>query len=53
MSDAAAIPSRLDPALFGEGPARDSRFTVVEVWADMVNLPSITPRTTGSFCTAR
>ena len=49
MSDAAAIPSRLDPALFGEGPARDSRFTVVEVWADMVNLPSDHPQNHREF----
>ena len=39
----AITPSRLDSALFAEGPARDSRFTVVEVWADMVNLPDDHP----------
>ncbi|MDH4132991.1 MAG: ferritin-like domain-containing protein, partial [Gemmatimonadota bacterium] len=39
MTDSTAAPSRLDPALFGEGPARDDRFTVVDVWAEMVNLP--------------
>ena len=33
----------LDPALFGEGPARDERFTVKEVWVDMVNLPEDDP----------
>ena len=35
--------SRPDPALFGEGPARDGRFTVVEQWADCVNLPESDP----------
>ena len=34
---------RPDPALFGEGPARDERFTVVEQWADCVNLPEDDP----------
>jgi uncharacterized ferritin-like protein (DUF455 family) len=35
-----AAPSEpLDPALFGEPPARDDRFTVVDRWADCVNLP--------------
>jgi uncharacterized ferritin-like protein (DUF455 family) len=34
---------RPDPALFGEGPARDARFTVVEQWADCVNLPESDP----------
>ncbi|NNG14857.1 MAG: DUF455 family protein [Gemmatimonadales bacterium] len=33
----------LDPALFGEGPARDERFTVKEIWVDMVNLPEDDP----------
>ena len=28
----------LDPELFGEPPARDDRFTVVDVWADCENL---------------
>jgi uncharacterized ferritin-like protein (DUF455 family) len=35
-------PSRLpfDSALFAPGPARDSRFTVVDRWVDCVNLPN-------------
>jgi uncharacterized ferritin-like protein (DUF455 family) len=32
-----------DPRLFGDGPARDPRFTVVEQWADCVNLPEDDP----------
>jgi uncharacterized ferritin-like protein (DUF455 family) len=32
-----------DPALFGDGPARDDRFTVVDQWADCVNLPEDDP----------
>jgi uncharacterized ferritin-like protein (DUF455 family) len=32
-----------DPALFGEGPARDARFTVVDQWADCMNLPESDP----------
>ena len=39
MAATAAVRPPLDPKLFGEGPARDARFTVVEVWAAMVNLP--------------
>ena len=32
-----------DPRLFAEGPARDSRFTVVEQWADCSNFPEDDP----------
>lgn len=32
-----------DPRLFADGPARDARFTVVEQWADCVNLPEDDP----------
>jgi uncharacterized ferritin-like protein (DUF455 family) len=39
MPEGNGAPSRLDPSLFGDGPARDSRFAVVEVWAEMTNLP--------------
>ncbi len=39
----------LDPRLFGAGPARDSRFTVVEVWAEMVNLPDGHPEKEREF----
>jgi len=49
MTDSTAAPSGLDPALFGEGPARDDRFTVVEVWAEMVNLPDDHPEKQGEF----
>jgi hypothetical protein len=34
---AAARPGKLDPALFGEDPRRDSRYTVREVWVDLMN----------------
>ncbi len=33
----------MDPRMFGEAPARDARFTVVERWADCVNLPDDHP----------
>ncbi|TFG51425.1 MAG: DUF455 family protein, partial [Gemmatimonadales bacterium] len=39
MPTTSAVRPPLDPKLFGNGPARDDRFTVVEVWANMVNLP--------------
>ena len=32
-----------DPAIFGEGPARDDRFAVVDQWADCINLPDDDP----------
>jgi uncharacterized ferritin-like protein (DUF455 family) len=35
--------TRPDPALFGDGPARDDRFTVVEQWADCMNLSDDDP----------
>jgi uncharacterized ferritin-like protein (DUF455 family) len=34
----------LDPRLFAEGPARDGRFAVRELWAEMTNLPAEDPR---------
>ncbi|MDZ4865259.1 MAG: hypothetical protein SGJ01_17710, partial [Gemmatimonadota bacterium] len=39
----------LDPRLFGAGPVRDSRFTVREVWADLVNHPDGTPERDHEF----
>jgi len=33
------VSAPLDPSLFAEGPARDPRFTVCAVWAEMTNLP--------------
>jgi uncharacterized ferritin-like protein (DUF455 family) len=39
----------LDPRLFAEGPARDARFTVREVWSEMTNLPADDPRATAEF----
>jgi uncharacterized ferritin-like protein (DUF455 family) len=33
-----------DSRLFGEAPARDARFTVVDQWADCVNLPDDDPQ---------
>jgi uncharacterized ferritin-like protein (DUF455 family) len=35
----APLHPRLDPACFAEAAARDERFTVVDIWADCVNLP--------------
>lgn len=39
----------LDPALFAEAPARDSRFTVCDVWAEMTNLPEDDGQMTPEF----
>lgn len=39
MTDSAS----LDPALFGERPARDARFTVGDVWLELTNLPDDHP----------
>lgn len=39
----------LDPALFGEGPARDGRFAVKDVWAEMTNFSADDPESTGEF----
>lgn len=36
--------SPLDPALFGEAPARDARFTVVDRWAECANFAEDDPR---------
>lgn len=36
-------PRELDPALFGEGPAREGHLDVKDFWADMVNYPRGTP----------
>lgn len=38
-----AILPPLTPELYGEGPARETRFTVVERWADCHNTPSDHP----------
>lgn len=34
----------LDPALFGDGPAREPRFRVVDHWAECANFPETDPR---------
>ena len=39
----------LDPRLFADGPARDARFTVREVWSEMTNLAEDDPRATAEF----
>jgi uncharacterized ferritin-like protein (DUF455 family) len=39
----------LDPRLFADGPARDARFTVREVWSEMTNLPDDDPRAMAEF----
>ena len=39
----------LDPRLFADGPARDERFTVREVWSEMTNLPDDDPRAMAEF----
>jgi len=41
--------TRLDPALFAENPARDSRFSVKDVWAEMTNFPPEDPAAIGEF----
>jgi len=41
--------SPLDPGLFADGPARDSRFVVAETWAEAVNLPPDDPRAIVEF----
>src|SRR5262249_49983802 len=33
-----------DPSFFAQGPARDTRFTVVDQWIDCVNLPDGHPQ---------
>ncbi len=39
----------LDPRLFADGPARDARFTVREVWSEMTNLAEDDPRAMAEF----
>ena len=39
----------LDPRLFAEGPARDSRFTVKDTWSEMTNLAEGHPDLTREF----
>jgi uncharacterized ferritin-like protein (DUF455 family) len=39
MSRKSQQSARLDPALFGEEPRRDARFSVRQVWADLMNFP--------------
>jgi uncharacterized ferritin-like protein (DUF455 family) len=39
----------LDPRLFADGPARDERFTVREVWSEMTNLAEDDPRAMAEF----
>ena len=39
LTSAPVTAPRLDPVLFAEEPARDARFTVKEVWAELVNFP--------------
>jgi len=39
----------LDPACFAEPAARDERFTVVDVWADCLNLPDDHPEKENEF----
>ncbi len=46
-TDTARLP--LDPQLFGDGPARDARFTVCDVWAEMENFPDGTPERDHEF----
>jgi len=38
-----SAPPGLDPSLLGEGQARDARFTVKELWAELVNHADGTP----------
>jgi uncharacterized ferritin-like protein (DUF455 family) len=39
----------LDPELFGEGPARDARFAVADIHAELANFPVDDPRATVEF----
>ena len=39
----------LDPELFGTPPARDSRFTVRDVWAECANFPEDHPEKKAEF----
>jgi len=39
----------LDPTLFGEEPARDGRFAVRDVWAEMTNFSPDDPEAIGEF----
>jgi uncharacterized ferritin-like protein (DUF455 family) len=39
----------LDPDLFGEEPARDGRFAVKDVWAEMTNFAPDDPKAIGEF----
>jgi uncharacterized ferritin-like protein (DUF455 family) len=41
--------AHMDPALFAPGPARDARFTVRDVWAEMANFPEDHPERTLEF----
>jgi uncharacterized ferritin-like protein (DUF455 family) len=41
--------AHMDPALFAPGPARDDRFTVRDVWAEMANFPEDHPERTPEF----
>ena len=41
--------SGLDPRLFGDGPARDGRFRVAELWKEAANFPPGDPRVTPEF----
>lgn len=41
--------SKLDPQLFAEGPKRDGRFDVREMWTDMANQPSERAEVTREF----
>jgi uncharacterized ferritin-like protein (DUF455 family) len=43
MSDAAQARPPLDPAVLADGPARDSRFEVVERWIECANFPATDP----------
>lgn len=49
MTQSDTVPSTLDPLLFGDGPARDDRFTVREVWAELDNFPDGTPERDHEF----
>jgi len=44
MSVSESKPGKLDPRLFGDGPKRDERFDVREVWVDLVNFPDDHPQ---------
>jgi len=49
MTHTNTVRAPLDPQFFGDGPARDARFIVREVWAELENYPDGTPERDHEF----